>query len=203
MNIDKYDYIITSNSKMVKNAGGNKSKGQARKFVTAPKSTVLRISEDPCEVYAQVTKTLGHGMCHVVSIDGTTLLCHIRGKFRGRGKKDNIINNGCWILVGLREWESEKSKDDKKLNNCDLLEVYNNSDKEKLKKIVNTLNWSLFVKNDNLFGNNNADETEDNIGFKFMDEETEDYEKIVEAQLASKKSSTVVIDDEEINIDDI
>ena len=57
---------------MVKNQGGNKTKGQSRKFVTAPRSTLLRVSEDACEVYAQVTKTLGNGMCHTICIDSIT-----------------------------------------------------------------------------------------------------------------------------------
>ena len=94
---------------MVKNAfGGNKSKGQARKNSTAPKSDTLRLSIDVCEVYAMVEKILGNSMCHVLCIDNVTRLCHIRGKFRGRGKRDNTLVNGTWILVGLREWDIDK-----------------------------------------------------------------------------------------------
>jgi len=188
---------------MVKNTGGNKTKGQARKFVTAPKSNTLRLSEDVCEVYAQVTKTLGNGMCHVICIDGTTRLCHIRGKFRGRGKRDNTINNGSWILVGLREWELDKKSDGKKLQNCDLLEVYDSSDKEKLKKTVTNVCWSTFIQNDNIFGNNDFSEETDNV--KFTDESTEEYQKLVESQISEKGNSTVINfnEEEEINIDDI
>jgi initiation factor 1A len=187
---------------MVKNLGGNKAKGQARKFVTAPKSSLLRVSEDECEVYAQVTKTLGNGMCHTICIDGITRLCHIRGKFRGRGKRDNTITNGTWVLVGLREWELEKKSDGKKLQNCDLLEVYSNSDKERLKSTLTSVNWSTFIKNDNIF--NNVGINEDDNVFSFTDEATEEYQKIIEAQVASTgKKSSIVIDDEEVNIDDI
>ena len=187
---------------MVKNTGGNKTKGQARKFVTAPKSSFLRVSEDPCEVYSQVTKTLGNGMCHVICIDDETRLCHIRGKFRGRGKRDNTITNGTWILVGLREWELEKKSDGKKLQNCDLLEVYSGSDKERLKSTLSGINWSTFVKNDNIF--NNISENENDNTFKFTDEATEEYQKIIEAQVASTgKNTSIAIDEEEINIDDI
>jgi initiation factor 1A len=188
---------------MVKNTGGNKTKGQARKFITAPKSNILRISEDDCEVYAQVTKTLGNGMCHVICIDEITRLCHIRGKFRGRGKRDNTINNGSWILVGLREWELEKKSDGKKLQNCDLLEVYDNSDKEKLKKTVTNISWSTFIQNDNIFSNNNCSEDTDNV--KFTDESTEEYKKLIESQMSEKGKSTAINfnEEEEINIDDI
>ena len=182
---------------MVKNTGGNKTKGQARKFVTAPKSSFLRLSEDPCEVYAQVTKTLGNGMCHVICIDDETRLCHIRGKFRGRGKRDNTITNGTWILVGLREWELGKKSDGKKLQNCDLLEVYSSSDKERLKSTLSSVNWSTFVKNDNIF--NNISENENDNTFKFTDEATEEYKKIIEAQVVSTgKNTSIAIDDEEI-----
>lgn len=189
---------------MVKNTGGNKTKGQARKFVTAPKSNILRVSEDECELYAQVTKTLGNGMCHVVCIDNITRLCHIRGKFRGRGKRDNTLNNGSWILVGLREWELDKKSDGKKLQNCDLLEVYDNSDKDKLKNTITNVNWSIFIKNDNIFGNISSND--DNEEFKFIDESTEEYQKIIESQILSsgKNSATINFnEEEEINIDDI
>ena len=125
---------------MVKNTtGGSKTKGQARKLVSYDAKTTskaLRLSTDECEIYAQVTKYLGNGMCHVLSTDGKTRLCHIRGKFRGRGKRDNMIGVGSWILIGLREWEIGKD-DTKKLENCDLLEVYNNIEQDKLKRSYN------------------------------------------------------------------
>jgi translation initiation factor 1A len=199
MQINKRYY----NNKMVKNTGGNKTKGQARKFVAAPKSNTLRISEDECEVYAQVTKTLGNGMCHVVCIDGVTRLCHIRGKFRGRGKRDNTINNGSWILVGLREWELDKKSDGKKLQNCDLLEVYDSSDKDRLQNVVKNVNWSIFIKNDNIFGNISCNDGADE--FKFIDENTEEYQKLIESQISSTGNSTTINfnEEEEINIDDI
>ena len=52
---------------MVKNVGGgNKSKGFARKnFVK--KDTLLRVSEDEAEIYAQVTKMCGGRICQVVA----------------------------------------------------------------------------------------------------------------------------------------
>ena len=108
---------------MVKNVkGGSGHKGQARKFTSTDKftNTKLRLSLDECELYAQVIKLLGNSMCHVLCQDGKTRLCIIRGKFRGRGKRDNSITNGKWIMVGIRDYESEKTD---KLENCDLLEV--------------------------------------------------------------------------------
>jgi translation initiation factor 1A len=194
---------------MVKNTtGGSKTKGQARKFANAPRQTVnIRLANDECEVYAQVTKMLGNGMCHVLCIDGKTRLCHIRGKFRGRGKRDNLIGNNSWLLIGLRDWESEKDeKDSKKLQNCDLLEVYSPLDVDRLKNTVNE-NW-------NLFNNDNGKKISDD-DVLFIDERTDEYMKLVENEIAlaqnqnnttSNIKTTISIafdEEEEINVDDI
>jgi initiation factor 1A len=186
---------------MVKNTtGGSKTKGQARKMVTDTKtsSKSLRLSDDKCELYAQVTKNLGNGMCHVVSIDNKTRLCHIRGKFRGRGKRDNMIGVGSWILIGLREWEVGKD-DSKKLENCDLLEVYSDYDKEKLKTTVIGVNWSCFISNDNK--NSKLDNDTNDIEFT---ENIDEYRDLIEESMrVGKKIETIQVDEEEIDINDI
>ena len=57
---------------MVKNLGGNKAKGQARKYANSDKKDTkkLRVSEDPLEIYSQVEKVLGGGMYSVICTDG-------------------------------------------------------------------------------------------------------------------------------------
>ena len=118
---------------MVKNdAGGNKGKGLARKHVNAAKggsSKQLRVATDAAEKYAVVSKMLGNGMCYVNLLDGTigNKLCIIRNKFKGRGKRDNILDSGSWVLVGLRDWSSKQ-------DTCDLLEVYNDGERDRLMK---------------------------------------------------------------------
>jgi translation initiation factor 1A len=190
---------------MVKNTtGGSKTKGQARKFVSARPSNALRLSNDESEVYAQVIKVLGGAMCHVLCMDEKTRLCHIRGKFRGRGKRDNFIGINSWVLIGLREWEAERDGvKDKKLENCDLLEVYSEHDKDRLKNTITTLNWSIFVANDRASSSSKIDT--DEATFEFMDERTEEYHKLVSASIT--KSTTIVeeetVAEEEINVDDI
>ena len=131
---------------MVKNThGGNKSKGFARKnFIKSTSS--LRVSQNEFELYAQVTKICGGAICQVIDLNGVNMTCHIRGKFRGRGKRDNLISSGTWLLVGLREWEKEASKG--KLLNCDVIEVYNDSDKERLKNNEIAIDWGCFITND-------------------------------------------------------
>lgn len=187
---------------MVKNTtGGSKTKGQARKFVTAPAKHTLRISQDELEVYAQVIKNLGNGMCHVMCIDGETRLCHIRGKFRGRGKRDNLVGNSTWLLVGLREWElsATSSKKPGKLENCDLLEVYNDLDVQRLKDSVNE-DWGIFATATSSKGADTSDDVE------FEDEKTSEYHDLIESQLAGVKNSTSIAleeADEEVDANDI
>ena len=117
---------------MVKNdAGGNKGKGLARKHVNAAKcgsSKQLRVATEEAEKYAIVSKILGNGMCYVrLLTGGGERLCIIRNKFKGRGKRDNILESGSWVLVGMREWSSKQET-------CDLLEVYNLNERDRLLK---------------------------------------------------------------------
>jgi len=126
---------------MVKNVkGGTGHKSQARKFVVSKPSSKLRIAEEDGEIYAVISKIYGNGMCEALCIDDVSRLCIIRGKFRGRGKRDNTIRPGSWILAGKREWEADKVGEKQK---CDLLEVYTDYDIEKLKKSVHE-NWTIF-----------------------------------------------------------
>ena len=195
---------------MVKNAGGNKTKGQARKFASSgAKNDKLRLSEDDCEVYAMVEKLLGNGMCHVLCHDGVTRLCHIRGKFRGRGKRDNTVENGTWILVGLREWDLEK-KDETKMQNCDVLEVYQDRDKIELKSTVKNVKWKLFSKNENDINNMNEDDEDDDsdeefVGFTFAENKNDEIGKLIAAELATKGEVTnIAMDNTDwVNADDI
>ena len=117
---------------MVKNDGGNKGKGLARKHVNAAKcggGKQLRVAVEAGERYAVVSKMLGNGMCYVRLLDGSAgdRLCIIRNKFKGRGKRDNILDSGSWVLVGMREWSSKQ-------DTCDLLEVYNHGERDRLMK---------------------------------------------------------------------
>jgi initiation factor 1A len=197
---------------MVKNVtGGNKHKGQARKFANNSKqiSNKLRVVIEEGEVYAQVIKMLGNGMCHVTCLDRITRLCIIRGKFRGRGKRDNTLKNGTWVLVGIREWDAEKTGNDKDLQKCDLLEVYSDLDVDRLKKMVDC-DWSCFIENDAMFTNTKA---KDDISFE--DENSEEYKKLMEEEImTSNKVKTISLKinnyvndtndgNDEINIDEI
>ena len=182
---------------MVKNlTGGNKMKGQARKNSTSSRQvSKLRVVEEEGEVYAQVSAMLGNGMCHVESED-YKLLCIIRGKFRGRGKRDNMLKKGSWVLVGIREWENVPT-DKKSHQKCDLLEVYSEYDKERLKQLKGP--WKQFIANDNAFSFN------DEATFDFTDQAEEEYVNLVGTQQRPHMTITMIQEDaeEEINVDDI
>jgi initiation factor 1A len=191
---------------MVKNFGGNKAKGFARKSF-AKNDSVLRISQEEDEIYAQVTKIIGGIMCQVTTVDGTEMLCHIRGKFRGRGKRNNFIANGTWMLVGKREWEKDLAVKGKLLN-CDVIEVYNDADKIKLKNNVTSVNWCSFICNDSkIIGNEEFQDS--NLGIVFQDEKTQEYIDLIESQINNSShnnigSSFVTTDDgDDINVNDI
>lgn len=139
---------------MVKNTqGGSGHKKFARKHNNHKGNNKLRTSNDEGEIYGIVTKLLGNGMFYVHCVDNTLRLGHIRGKFSGRNKRDNKVEIGKWVLIGLREWDvsSEKSsiivKGKTKMQQCDLLEVYTDTDKELLRDSV-TEDWRILDEND-------------------------------------------------------
>lgn len=164
---------------MVKNVnGGNKHKGQARKFATAKPSNKLRISLDEGEIYAIVTKMLGNGMFDAHCIDNISRLGHIRGKFSGRRKRDNMVEIGKWVLVGEREWDiqstEDKNKKQQKLK-CDLLEVYNDFDKERLIDTI-AVDWSILITQDITKTKESYDKSEE---IAFITEREEECERII------------------------
>jgi len=200
---------------MVKNLkGGSKAKGQARKYATgAPTNKSVRVAEDDAELYAQVTKLLGNGMCYVLCIDGEQRLCYIRGKFKGRGKRDNTLGIGSWVLVGIREFETVKENSGK-LQNCDLMEVYSDLDKSKLKSTVHE-NWGMFAESKTDVSSSGGvvkkDSVDDGYGFDFVDEKADEYRKLMEEEMndnAEMKNNVIKFTsdqgkEEEIDIDDI
>lgn len=115
---------------MVKNTkGGKNSKKIARKHITEVSTKTMRYALEEGEMYGTVVKHFG-GQCQVMTTDGELRLCIVRGKFKGRQRRDNNICLGSWVLVGLRDWEMRSDGKTK----CDLLYVYNDIEKENLKQ---------------------------------------------------------------------
>jgi initiation factor 1A len=164
---------------MVKNiTGGSKHKSQARKNVVVRGRTTLRVVEEEGECFAQVEKLLGGSNCHVMCMDQEMRLCHIRGKFRGKGKRDNRLEIGTWVMVGVRDYETVKEgkAGAARFQNCDLLEVYKDVDKDKLRNTVKG-EWSAFVSRDNERANL-ADQDE-HAQFDFITEEDQEMDKFI------------------------
>jgi initiation factor 1A len=198
---------------MVKNTtGGKGAKSMASKNVAQKGSSKLRVAEFSGEIYAVVTKYLGNCMFHCHCMDNIIRLGHIRGKFAGRGKKDNIISSGVWVLIGLREWDNGSTaptvKNGKiKLQQCDLLEVYTETDKRRLKDSVNE-NWEILNGNDptRLEGSSSSKQMDGDVDFSNLKDE--EIDKLIE-DLKSGKIQKLDLDtkndnqNEEINIDDI
>jgi initiation factor 1A len=184
--------------------GGAGHKKFARKHTSSGSSSnsFIRTSQDPNEIYAIATKMLGNNMFHCHCIDNKVRLCHIRGRFGGRNKRDNIISAGTWILVGLREWENDSSGSLKKLQQCDLLEIYSGISKERLKELED-YDWSILNANDLSKVDNALTESEDD--FKFMTDRDEEIMRLNEEMKTNTSKRITMIEDqnedEEIDVD--
>lgn len=195
---------------MVKNYGGGKrAKGFARKNLnTSKQEKPLRVGQEEGEIYAVVTKYYGNGMCDVFCLDDETRLCHIRGIFRTRGRRDNNVEIGSLLLVGLREFETVVKG---KKQNCDLLEVYNNNEKAKLIANVTSVHWNKLLS---VVDSNKASNDEDNVDnsiIRFADATESEYldlmTKMKDANMNLEESSiseiNSILGDKEIQLDDL
>jgi translation initiation factor IF-1 len=142
-------------------------------------SKLLRVATDEAERYAVVSKMLGNGMCYVRLLSGgnggsaSDKLCIIRNKFKGRGKRDNILDSGSWVLVGMREWASKQ-------DTCDLLEVYNDGERDRLMK--NEPCFKGVVANESggtNSGTNNGTNSSGGSLVQFADSTTLKYSKLI------------------------
>lgn len=114
---------------MVKNVtGGNRAKSFARKGQSSGgRAERLRLPTCELEQYACVTKMFGNGMCEIYLNDNTRLIGHIRNKFTGSKKRNNLITQFSIVMVGLREWENP-------MKNCDILCTVDDNEIEQLKQ---------------------------------------------------------------------
>jgi hypothetical protein len=142
---------------MVKNAGGNKSKKQARKTVggAPPATQNVRYVKEEGEMYAVITKIYGGKTCQVMCADGVSRRCTIRRKFMMSRRGDNALAVGSWIMAGLYDWEKRSDGS----QTCDILEVYSTGEREKLKQTVSSkILKHIMVVNNTLDDNKNGSE---------------------------------------------
>ena len=162
--------------------GGCNGKKVAHKHAVKSTKSGLRISQNKSEIYG-VVKRLNGNTFDVSCIDDKERRCFIRGKFKGRGKRDNIIEVDKWVLVGLREFQQVPSElvlvnGKKEMEMCDLLEVYSSSEKETLKRT-----HGVYMK-ESEFARSVTAESEEAL--QFVDMDTLRYQKI-----ASQKVETI------------
>ena len=184
---------------MVKNTtGGGNAKKQARKFQGKGKSEDLRKSEDASEIYAIVEVIYGNGL-GIHTNDGNDIWCRIPGKFKGRNKRNNFVEKGAWVLVGIYEWDkSEVPK------SCELLHIYDRNEIEQLRSLPGVNLKHLVAKSIKEFGSDSeGEEEEEEIaeGFKFS-------ENIVDKKtmFANDITNVAVVsfeNEQEVNIDDL
>jgi hypothetical protein len=184
---------------MVRNLiGGNQAKRQGRKFATNLKSpNELQLSTNEFEVYGCVVKMYG-GTCSIKTFNDKTLLCTIRKKFKGQSKRNNLIEIGSIVLVGLFPWQNV----DNKIQKCDLLTIYDTNEYNKLLLIPST-KINLLEK----YMTQNIQEINDDIIFTLQENNT-DTKRVIDSNLNSKVTTSVTNDIETddtspINIDDI
>ena len=182
---------------MVKNTtGGSKAKGQARKVCAGGQTNKLRVSQDELEVYSVAVRAYGNAMFEVLGVDNVKRLCHIRGKFKGRGKRDNFISVGMYLLVGLREWESQDALiAQKKLPNCDLIAIYSDQDKDRLKAVESHIDWDVLKA---------MEESQKVVKCESAIHFTHDESLLVPTKGIIATDENIICDEEEtINVDDI
>ena len=180
---------------MVKNTfGGSKAKGFARKNEKSV-SNRLRMVEDEAEKYGIVRKIFGGSICEVFCNDNITRQGIIRGKFRGKGKRNNIISSGTVVLIGLREWATESKSD--KLEQADILEVYSSFELDQLKQKPSFPVDFLENSMREMFGKTTAGEKNDGFNFSTIDQN----ENIVQKDTIDTIDTIEAA--EQVNIDDI
>jgi hypothetical protein len=129
-------------------------------------------------------------------------MCIIRNKFRGRGKRDNTVALGTWVMVGIRSWESNSG--DNNTQKCDLLEVYNDGEKEKLKKVNGVELTRLAPDAISSAMASSAGAGEDDILFEFSNVDSSTVENIIDS-IKQDNVINIIQDDENniVSIDDI
>jgi initiation factor 1A len=171
---------------MVKNQGGKRTKGAARKMLTSRPSNKLRLSECEEEKYAFVTKVCGGRICQVKTLCSIELLCHIRGKFSGRNKSANLITIGSLLLIGIRDFGK---------NECDVIEVYNANEVELLKQMPD-IDLSNMHKYTNPFHSSEISiNTEDDLLIDFRRTKEPTEEIINTNEIIMEENETINIDD--------
>jgi len=189
---------------MVKNVKGGKGhKSIARKSLLPSESNFskVRLPENPLELFAVVTKFYGN-MCDVTTQNNLELKCHIRGKFKGKSKRNAYIVVGKIILIGLRHFETTPK-------NCDLLHVFESTSYSSLISLPSYDLTNIFNISSSLssVGSGSSTSAPTNSTTTIYNEImfTEEEEESKKCSLAEMNNSNASVpeENEKINIDNI
>ena len=186
---------------MVRNTkGGKGSKSIARKSVAASmSSSSLRLPENDLETLAVVTKFYGN-MCDILTHDNKTYKCHIRGKFKGKFKRNSFVSVGKIVLVGFRHYEEPH------FLNTDLLYVYDLSEYSQFSFLTKYDLSGLIAIHNNLGGGSGGSALGDRESDVIFDVRAEpSFPPTDLAPVAEEKVINIIEEEQpmEINIDDI
>ena len=105
-----------------------------------------------------------------------------------------MLDNGIYILVGMREWVDEggrsRQTDEKNVKYCDLLEVYNSMERDILRRTHNIFS-SLKDESGNKYDNVNTN-------VSFVDENTLKYQNVIKKMDSKRGDSDSGSDEDEI-----
>ena len=160
---------------MVKNKGGKKTKGKARKSYYTVEMSLKDLKKVDDQEYAHISAVNGDGRYNLICYDKVKRLGIMRGSLRRkvRAKEKDIV------LVSLRDYQDSK---------CDIIAHYKTEEVDKLVK-AKEMNYS-FVRTGKL-----KNDIHDELGSSDSEEEEEANICINTDKPTMKKS--------ELNIDDL
>ena len=181
---------------MVKNKkGGSGHKKYARKKVNNHNSGYsnrkLRKVAEVGEIYARIKRVYGGGHAEIYCTDGKVRILVIRGKFRGRNKRDNTIKLNSIVIAGLRSVSMGEVVAVTKKEKADLIYVYNDNNLKELK--------SLKAVRDILSPEDKKAAEKEDCAFDITNKEEEEEVEVEEVEDAN----TFKMDEVDVNWDDI
>ncbi len=172
----------------------------ARKNV-APKggySRKIRKPKEEGEIFARVTSIYGGGHAGILCADGIERTLVIRGRFRGRNKRDNTIRLNTFVLAGLRSVSMGSTTQGNKKEKADLLFVYSENQINELKTLTDI---QKILTQEEIEEQNKND-----IGFEFTNKIIEEDDELENKIISIKNNNNELLfkdKEEEISWDDI
>lgn len=160
--------------------GGSKHKKYAKKKNVS--NNVHRKLRKPVvegEIYARVIAVSGGSHAKIWCADKKERTLVIRGKFRGRNKRNNTISLNCIVIAGLRSVSMGEVIEKNKKEKADLIYVYDKNEMDELKLIPEVYS---------ILNSKEKNDADDDI-FDRSEETTEDIEIMIEKNPIQKQSN--------------